>query len=449
MPNNEAYHDSHVQKKGPRKQYFHANACKALDEAWQYHVQDLPIPYKELRAKYQVPRSSLQRWVKEKIKNYNDVKNPGPQPMLTAAGEQLFAAEIGARAFTARPMSQVEVRRECATIANKLGVERKGNPKMASQTWLYSFMRRTDSLVFNKAKPLERERGQVTKEDLAHFCDLYHKTLVEKKIKLVVNMDEWGINGELKRQVKTAKPKDHHAHEDILASLPSEHITFISAIASDGTSMRPIVVMKGKSVNIQTMHDCPEWLFSATTKGWSNAEIFAEWWKLFLAHQEKKPERKPVLLLFDQHHSHFLNSIPNDAAKHDVHVLTFPAHATHIIQPLDVGVIGTTKAAIQAAIRDWKASHRASDALKIKDVPAVIYQAVQKKFNKENIQAAFAHAGLMAFNRPKILNHPKLGASLALAPEPVPDPEPLEVEVEAPEEPDAGTKAHVAHARCI
>ena len=55
------------------------------------------------------------------------------------------------------------------------------------------------------------------------------------------------------------------------------------------------------------------------------------------------PPVRPVILIQDGHGSHVSIELIELARKNDVHLLCLPAHCTHILQPLDVGVFKSFK----------------------------------------------------------------------------------------------------------
>ena len=71
-------------------------------------------------------------------------------------------------------------------------------------------------------------------------------------------------------------------------------------------------------------------------KGWITGEISAEWIKQFDELTCKKVPGQPRLLLVDGHCSHYTYEFLNYACAHDIHVLCYPSHATHMFQGLDV-----------------------------------------------------------------------------------------------------------------
>lgn len=77
-----------------------------------------------------------------------------------------------------------------------------------------------------------------------------------------------------------------------------------------------------------------------TKKGWMDASIFEK----FLDHFHRYAvEERPVLLLIDSVSSHISITAFELASKRGIELYRLVANATHLMQPLDVGVFGPLK----------------------------------------------------------------------------------------------------------
>jgi hypothetical protein len=81
---------------------------------------------------------------------------------------------------------------------------------------------------------------------------------------------------------------------------------------------------------------------TANKSGWMNYASMDLWIKHFIKFVRPSKER-PVLLLLDNHSFHMLVNALNIAKENYVHFLSFPAHCSHGLQPLDVSVYGSMK----------------------------------------------------------------------------------------------------------
>lgn len=79
-------------------------------------------------------------------------------------------------------------------------------------------------------------------------------------------------------------------------------------------------------------------------KGWTDGEIGVEWIKHFDKHTAAKAiGGKYRLLLVDGHNSHYTHGFLEYARTHQILVVCYPAHTTHVLQGLDVVVFSVLK----------------------------------------------------------------------------------------------------------
>lgn len=79
----------------------------------------------------------------------------------------------------------------------------------------------------------------------------------------------------------------------------------------------------------------PNTMLEVSESGWINQDIYLKWFEFFI---NNIPPARPVLLIQDGHGSHISIQLIEKARANDIHLLCLPAHTTHLLQPLDVGV---------------------------------------------------------------------------------------------------------------
>ncbi|KAF9220862.1 hypothetical protein BS17DRAFT_797578 [Gyrodon lividus] len=102
------------------------------------------------------------------------------------------------------------------------------------------------------------------------------------------------------------------------------------------------------------------------------------------------------LLLIDGHNSHYMKDFLNYARLNDIHVLCYPAHATHIYQGLDVVVFGPLKNAWTKECDEFESSTR-QKVMKANFI-SIYTKAHQKAITPEIICTAFRVTGVWPFN---------------------------------------------------
>ena len=81
----------------------------------------------------------------------------------------------------------------------------------------------------------------------------------------------------------------------------------------------------------------PEITINTSDTGYSNREIGLNFLCHFIKHIECSSTSCYKMLLFDGANSHETNKFKTLAADHNILLLRYPPHLTHIMQPLDVG----------------------------------------------------------------------------------------------------------------
>ena len=82
-------------------------------------------------------------------------------------------------------------------------------------------------------------------------------------------------------------------------------------------------------------------LYTLFASSENDSILHLEWFNFFV---KNSPPLWPVLLIQDGHSSHISIEVIELACDNEVYILCLPAHTTHILQPLDVGVFKSFKA---------------------------------------------------------------------------------------------------------
>jgi len=105
---------------------------------------------------------------------------------------------------------------------------------------------------------------------------------------------------------------------------------------------------------------------------------------------------KPVLLLLDNHESHLSVDGIQFAKDNGIHLLSFPPHCSHRLQPLDCTVYFPLK-----KCDSWCNSHPGRPMQPL-DIPGVCAMAFKLAMTPANIQSGFEVTGIFPFNRSRI-----------------------------------------------
>ena len=183
-----------------------------------------------------------------------------------------------------------------------------------------------------------------------------------------------------------------------------EWITVLECVCADGSSIEPLIIYKGENFNSQWISntDTPDWRFSNNSKGWTSMEHGIEWLqKCFEPRTREKANGRWRLLICDGHDSHISARFIRHCIDNDIILLLLPPHSSHLLQPLDVGVFKSLKAAMTAEI-DRKFRLGINRMQKAEWLDCFI-EARPKALNKSNIEGGWRGAGLVPIDESRII----------------------------------------------
>ena len=156
----------------------------------------------------------------------------------------------------------------------------------------------------------------------------------------------------------------------------------------------------------------PHTLFKCSETGWINKDLYLEWFQFFL---QNISLTRPVLLLQDGHSFHISIELIELARQNDVHLLCFPVHTTHILQPLDVGVFKSFKANVSKACHKYIISHPGR-VITSDVIAALVAEAWLMSLTPVNIMGGFKKCGIYPIN-PGEVSDRQLAPSKAFQPQ--------------------------------
>ena len=152
-------------------------------------------------------------------------------------------------------------------------------------------------------------------------------------------------------------------------------------------------------------------VFQCSDSGWVNTELFIQWFKFFL---NVIPPARPVLLLLDGHASHVSIDVIEVAHANDVHMLCLPAHTTHLLQPLDVGVFKSLKAHYYKACKQYIVANPGR-VVTSEVIASLLAVAWPQSITPVNIMGGFKKSGVYPLN-PGAITDRELAPSKAMKP---------------------------------
>lgn len=145
-----------------------------------------------------------------------------------------------------------------------------------------------------------------------------------------------------------------------------QYYTVLAAGAADGTRLPPFLLYKGVNLYLRWTQGGPAGaVYGMSDSGWMEESNFFEWFrKLFVPATRHLTSTGPVILFVDGHYSHITYNVVACAKEKGIHLLCFPPHLTHILQPLDVGVYGPVKKTWKAILKEHRLATLAQNVTK-------------------------------------------------------------------------------------
>ena len=264
--------------------------------------------------------------------------------------------------------------------------------------WVRSFINRHSSLIISSMiYPQEEPRLKIPRSQLIEYIDLVDKVITMSPAELIYNMDESGLSDWEERKPKTVViPKEL---ENVKLHYPVDrgirHITLLVTISAGGDAYFPLIVTtdpKAESIFDLGIRRNIDLIIKIRTSSYMTKEIFNEHIvNRFIPQVESDRnlqgcEEKPAILFFDNCSSHIDENLFKLLANHNILVITYPPHTSHIFQVLDrllFGVLKTKKRYIP----------KNSDIPSKNDHLYRVFRAYEMSTCSTTIRSSFQHTG--------------------------------------------------------
>lgn len=235
-------------------------------------------------------------------------------------------------------------------------LELGGDTKPLGKRWMDQFFQRNPAIRTKRGKRIECQRlNGASNENIRAFFKLLASPSIKRiPAKHRWNMDEtgimegFGINGLVvgaaqQRAVYTKSPQTRC------------WTSIVECVSAEGEQLDPLIIFRGKHVQQQWFfeEDLPQlagWHFTASDNGWTSNEIALQWLKeVFIPKTMPLDPAEPRLLVVDGHGSHESDEFMYECFRNNIQMLFLPAHASHVLQPLDLSIFSPLK----TAYRRW------------------------------------------------------------------------------------------------
>jgi hypothetical protein len=185
-----------------------------------------------------------------------------------------------------------------------------------------------------------------------------------------------------------------------------EWVTIIECVSSKGISIPPWIILKAGPQHA-TWYQEPSlfnkgYAIARSQNGWTTDEIGLRWLKeMFEPHSKNHSTGAKRLLILDGHGSHLTADFDAFCKENAIICLCMPPHASHLLQPVDVGVFGPLKRAYGKLVEEMMIA--GNNHIDKEDFLSLYPPAREKGFTRENIRSGFAGAGLNPLDQEWVL----------------------------------------------
>ena len=271
--------------------------------------------------------------------------------------------------------------------------------------YLKSFIKRTEdsdeALRSTTPRYVDNLRAEVQREDLTQFFELVVSQTDLRKYhpKLIANLDEtfFEVKADKSKVLVPSRLKQAFTIDEQALF----HLTIVVTIFADGTTMDPSLIFPLKQFPAEletepTLID--SFSYAGQSSGWIDKPIFADIVKKTLIPEFEQRRRSLGpgfenqwgILYVDGHTSREQPEVLEILREHKIDVISFVAHASHLLQPLDLWVFLMLKKALESSRAQFSASRPEQRMQMLRELEKALALACMKS----NILKSFQLSGI-------------------------------------------------------
>ncbi|EDW77184.1 uncharacterized protein Dwil_GK22069 [Drosophila willistoni] len=269
------------------------------------------------------------------------------------------------------------------------------NDCKAHRKWYRLFMQRHSELTLRTPEQTEMNRVKAfCKPNVDNFFENLSRLIDVHNFDgcSIYNMNESGFS-----TVPTKIGKVIALKGQLEAAERGTMVTLALTVCANGNTVPPFFLFPKKKMERTFLDNVSPGIAGfANDSGWMGQPEFVRYIRHFIKFVKPSKDR-PVLLLMDNHVSHMSVEALDFADANGVHILSFPPHCSHRLQPLDVSVLGPMKTYYESQCSAWQ-NNNANKVLEIRHIAGLVCNALDFVLTPKIIKAGFAATGIVPFN---------------------------------------------------
>eukprot|EP00116_Pleurobrachia_bachei_P003044 sb/3463306/ len=351
--------------------------------------------------KYGVPRSTLERRVKDRNKIATGTKKMlGNSLSVLPPDLELklvdYVKTMEERLFG---LTANDLRRLAYQLAERNNLTHMFNKEegMAGYHWMHGFLNRHPELSLRKPENVSANRSRsFNAANVKKFFDILVKVQEEHGFGPydIYNADEKGLSTVPNYPPRILALKGKKQVGTLASAERGVNTTVLLCGNAAGEFVPPFYIFPRKKQNLELLRGA-----SAGSKhfnvpsGWMTNEAFYAWLEHFIGHIKCSNEKKALLIL-DGHVTHVKSLPPLELAKaNGLIILCLPPHCTHKMQPLDVCVMSPLETGFAKYCKDWMRNNP-GDVITIKNVAELFTNAYKAVVQSPSMASGFEKTGI-------------------------------------------------------
>lgn len=293
--------------------------------------------------------------------------------------------------------------------------------KKAGLDWMHYFRKRNTGLSLRTPEATSLTRAtSFNKHNVGLFFNNLRDVMLKYKFlpHQIYNCDETGITN-VHKPPKILTSVSQKQVGKVTSAERGTLVTMCATICANGTFIPPYFVFPRKNFKQFMLIGAPPGSDgSAHTSGWMTSENFENYIRHFIKHVRCSKE-DPVVLILDNHESHYAVTVLNLCKENGIVLLTLPPHCSHKLQPLDVSCFFPFKNYYNKALDNWMMNHPGTP-MSIYDIAGVVSTAFPLAFTPINIIKGFEKTGISPLNSQIFSDSDYMSSSVTDRPQTIP-----------------------------
>jgi hypothetical protein len=280
------------------------------------------------------------------------------------------------------------------------------NPPTVGKNWPTEFIKRHPGLTTRFSRKYDYKRAENENPAIIlEWFKLVKKTIRENGIISddIYNFDESSFAIGINATTRVITQAFFYGRRGVLQAGNREWVTVIESICASGRALPPYIIFKGKNFMARWFDNLPkQWALNVSPKGWTSNEIGLDWLqKHFIPHTTSQTKGKFRLLVLNSHNSHLTARFDQICKENNIIPICMPSHASHLLQPLDVGCFAVLKKIYGTEVAEYM--RLGIDSIEKEDFLEIFPQTRGHAFKETTIQNAFAATGLVPLDPSRVL----------------------------------------------